>query len=70
MSEEIEKALMLVPYGFQTYNWNGKPISREEFIEHYRRYLETQTRTSCCDALIDEGKCCKCRRAIEDPPIP
>lgn len=47
-------------------------LKREFWIsvsEGFNNFVSRPNRTPCCEALIDEGKCCKCRRAIEDPPI-
>jgi hypothetical protein len=47
--EEFESAIALI-------------IARCQYeIEHP---VVRDGRTSCCDALTDEGKCCNCRRPI------
>lgn len=56
--------------GFRTYQFNGEPCSEKEFwVLVAGKLSETaivfRGRTSCCDALLDDGYCCKCRRKIE-----
>ena len=38
----------------------------EKIRNHEALSLVRDGRTKCCEALIDEGKCCKCRRPISE----
>ncbi len=52
--------------GFRTYEIGGVRVTYEvyqQYIESWEEYRNR--RTTCCEALIDNGVCCKCRKEIK-----